>query len=281
MIATLRAGERTVRIGDGSTLGTNLTDRGIEGWYGTPDSKWSLTERQSGDGAHEVSRPAILYAARVVTMDVRFEADTFDGAMALRDEMAALAHEHVTLEVDDGHAATFAIGMLEMECDLERVASRIPAKLTIVCSDPRRYGTRRTAYLVPAGDGMGGLVFDSDANLQYPIQFAGEQVAGNTATISNDGTSPAYPIITASGSLPQGFELNGGFGQLAYSAPVGSGAPVVLDSLSETASTLGVDATRNLTSRDFPVVMPGESVTLSLLASGTGAVSVELFDTYV
>lgn len=281
MRAELSAGERVVAIGDGSSPGCNLTDGGIKGWYGTPDPKWSMTERQSGDGAHAVAQPEVLYAARVVTLDVRFEGATPQEALASRDEVAELAHQLVTLEVDDGHAVTSATGMLSMECDMERVSRRLPATITIVCADPRRYGTSRMGYLSPSSGGAGGLVFDSDANLQYPIQFAGAVSDGNVCTIANEGTSMAYPIITVTGSFPYGIQLNGGFGQLAYPAPIGTGAPVVLDSLTETASVLGVDATRSLSSRDFPTVAPGETVTISLLASGSGTVTVELRDTYI
>lgn len=281
MRAKLSAGERTVILGDGSSLGANITDKGIKGWYGTPDPKWALTERQSGDGAHAVSQPAILYSARVVTIAIRFEGETPEDALAARDELAALAHQHVELEVDDGHSVTSAVGMLSLDCDMERFERRIPATVEIVCADPRRYGALRTAYLSPSAGGEGGLVFDSDANLQYPIQFAGDVSDSNSATISNEGTSPAYPTMTATGSFPAGIRLTGSFGALEYAAPIGTGAPVVLDSRTETASVLGVDATRSLSSRDFPVVMPGESMTISLLAAGTGTVSVELRDTYV
>ena len=43
----------------------------------------------------------------------------------------------------------------------------------------------------------------------------------------------------------------------------------------------GVDVTRRLSSRHFPTVPPGGSATVSLFASGNGAVEVEVRDTYI
>lgn len=265
--------------------GLVISDEGVEGWYSTPDSKVDMVERESGDGAHAVADEAVLYAARVVTVGVHAIGGDAgrDATLELMEQVNALAHQVVEMRLADAEHDTMCRGHLTVEWDTaHRHEEAASGTITLACADPRRYSSSpRTAYLVPAGDGAGGLTFDSNGNLQYPIQFAGEQASGNTATISNEGTSPAYPVITASGSLPQGFELNGGSGQLAYPAPVGAGAPVVLDCLTRTASILGVDVTRILAARDFPVVMPGESITLSLLAAGTGTVAVELRDTYI
>lgn len=282
MRVTLRSDGLQYTIGDGSSLGCNLTDKGIEGWYGTPDPKWAITERQSGDGAHSVSKPEILYSARTVSLNVRFEAEDPAGAIALRDELAAFAHRHVEMEVEDPNGTTTVTGLLSFVCDMQRLARRIPAMVTLVCTDPRRYGTSHEAYLMPGVSGEGGLLYDSETSyILLPIQFAGEVEVQNSATIQNNGSSEAYPVITCQGSFPDGVKLNWAGGQLVYPAPIGGAGPLVLDCRTHTASIRGVDVTRSLTSRDFPSIPAGGSLTLSLFASGNGTVTVSVRDTYL
>lgn len=282
MRVILTSGELSYTVGDGSSTGCNLTDGGFQGWYGTPSPKWSLTERQSGDGAHAISKEEVLYSARTVTMDVRFEGATPEEALELRDGLAAFAHRHVRVEVEDPHGMTWAEGVLSFDCDLQRISRRIPATVTIVCADPRRYGARGTAYLMPGVSGEGGLLYDeTDGYLLLPIEFYGETEAQNSGTISNGGTSTAYPTITVQGDFPGGITITHSGGQLAYGAPIGSGGALVLDCLAHTASIRGVDVTRALTKRDFPSIEPGGSVTLSLFAEGSGTVEIASYDTYI
>lgn len=282
MRVTLEAGGLSYEVGDGGGSGCNLTDGGLRGWYGTPSAKVGLTERSSGDGAHSVPDEAILYSARTVTMEVRFEAADAARALSLRDGLAALAHRIVRVGVADALGETWAEGFLEVDCDLRREWHRIPATLTIVCPDPRRYGTERVASIVPTGDAGGGLLYDEGAGyLLLPVQFAGDAPEGNSATLANGGTSTAYPTITVEGSFPSGVTISHAGGELAYPAPIGPGAPLVLDSLTRTVSVLGVDVTRALARRDFPVVAPGGTVTISALAEGTGTVTATVRDTYI
>jgi hypothetical protein len=103
----------------------------------------------------------------------------------------------------------------------------------------------------------------------------------NVATLRNDGTSTAYPIITASGDMGGLVLTDAATGaQLAWDGHVGA-QPVVLDCLSRTASVAGVDASRLLSARGFPSVPAGGEVTLALAATGTGTVCAEWRDTYI
>ena len=155
--------------------------------------------------------------------------------------------------------------------------------LTIVCPDPRRYGTTpHRAYLSP-GASAGALAWHADAphGLAWPLSYGGGGSGANVATLRNDGTSTAYPTITASGDMDGLVITDTATGaQLAWDGHVGA-QPVTLDCLSRTASVAGVDASRLLSARGFPSVPPGGEVTLALSATGSGTVGVEWRDTYI
>lgn len=273
----------------GRSLTVNQVDRGaglfaekLKGWYGTPKAKVEVTERASGDGAHSVPDEAVLYASRVVTIGLAAYGNGRPDVVDAMDALGVMAHHIVEVTVEDGGEVTTAYGYLSSEFDDEPSVDLHRGTLTIVCPDPRRYGTERVASIVPTGDAGGGLLYDDGAGyLLLPIQFAGDAPAGNSATLENGGTSTAYPTITVEGSFPSGVTITHAGGELAYPAPIGPGAPLVLDSLTRTATVLGVDVTRALARRDFPVVAPGGTVTISALAEGTGTVTATVRDTYV
>lgn len=254
----------------------------IAGWYGTPEPKVELVERVSGDGAHAVPDEAVLYAARVVTIGAVASGAGRDAVNALMESVNVLAHRNVRIAVADGGGETWAEGYLSTSWAENAYPGHQRGEITVVCTDPRRYGTERVASIVPTGDAGGGLLYDDGAGyLLLPIQFAGDAPTGNSATLANEGTSTAYPTITVEGSFPSGVAITHAGGELAYTAPIGSGAPLVLDSLTRTATVLGVDVTRALARRDFPVVGPGGTVTIATLAEGTGTVTASVRDTYI
>ena len=142
LYAELSCGGSTVRL-DGLVGGRGLhvTSEGIEGWWSTPDPKWSLTERQSADGAHWVAEGMALYAARTVTVHaVAIGADR-DDAKELLDSVLAMAHGRVRLRVVDSSEDTFCDGLLSVRAGAEWHPAAILADLTVTCPDPRRLAT--------------------------------------------------------------------------------------------------------------------------------------------
>lgn len=268
-------------MGTGAAAGLHMSS--LEGWYGTPDGKWSLTERKLGDGAFGLLPEQVTYSSRTVTIGGfalgASRAEVVAGLGALR----ALAHGVVTLSVADGGAETFARGALSLEVDKGWSATSAGFTLTVVCPDPRRYGTTpRRAWLSP-GASAGALAWHADAphGLLWPLSYGDGGAVANVATLRNDGTSPTYPVITASGDMGGLVLTDTATGeQLAWDGHVGA-QPVVLDCLSRTASVAGVDASRLLSARGFPSVPAGGEVTLALLAEGIGTVEVEWRDTYI
>lgn len=275
-----------VTLETGVRSGLVASDAGIDGWYSSPASKVKSVERSSGDGAHSIPDEAVLYASRVVSVGVHAIGgeDGRDATLALMAQVNELLHQNVRIRVVDSESDTFATGYLTVKWeDGVRREGGISGSIDIVCQDPRRYSTQaRTAYLVPVTYDPGGLLYDETAGyLLSPIQFYGEAPVNSAATIGNGGTSTAYPTITVEGSFPDGVRLTGSWGELSYSAPIGNGAPLVIDCLTRTASVLGQDMTRSLTSRDFPSIPAGGSVTMTLASRGTGTVAVESRDTYI
>lgn len=116
----------------------------------------------------------------------------------------------------------------------------------------------------PAAQSTGGLLYSSSGVLQLPLAFHGTTEAGScTATLRNDGTSTAYPVLTTGGTL-RGFSIRdtAGIGTLEYGDTAWPQAPITVDCLRRTAMCNGVDVTWKLTRRAFPSVPPGGEITL-------------------
>lgn len=267
----------------GSAGGLHVSSDGVDGWYSTPDAKVQMTEMQTGDGAHAVEESQVLYAARTVT--VHWVAIGASRAAALADALALLAAAHriVRLRVVDADSDTYAMGYVQVSSDADVAREVMSGTLTVVCADPRRYSTEaRRVQLFPASKVSGGLFYgDEGGGLAYDLNYgSAPETLQNLGTLSNGGTADAYPVVTLTGPLQGSLRLDWDGGSVAYSQPVGA-VPLTLDSLTRTASVQGLDTSRYLTSRGFPVVPAGGSISVNLQAVGTGWATVEWHDTYI
>lgn len=266
--------------------GLVVTSDGITGWDSAPDAKVTSTERQTGNGAHDIRESEILYQSRVVTIGIGAFGRTRDETLAAMKSLSAAQERLVTMRVVDALTDTYCeLGYTHVTWDPLYYAGACTGTLTVTFPRPERLSTKSsTASMTPATGNGGGLVFAGSSHvLQWPLSFGeGALRTGNVCTLTNSGTIPADVIITASGDMPQGLAITSvSTGkQLAYGLGV-TWQPVVLDSRTRTASVAGVDVSRGLTSRDFPTVPAGGSITLSLTASGTGTVTATCHDTYI
>lgn len=274
----------TVRLTERRSELAARTIEALDGWYSTPDSKVESTERQSGHGAFNITDDMVLYSARTVTIDLVALGNDRAEVMGIMERVQRMAGQMVQLRVVDADRDTYATGYIELGWDAARYSRARTGTITVVCPDPRRYATEaHSAFLSPMTGADGGFMFDSGTGvvLSQPFRWYGDPGGGNAATLENNGTSTAYPVITISGHWPNGVTITTDSGkQLSYGAGIYY-QNVVLDSLSRTASINGVDVTRNLTSRDFPTVEPGETVRLSCMSAGTGGIEVSVRDTYI
>lgn len=281
LTVTIDGGGGAVRLGPpGGAPGLHAS--GLAGWYGTPDGKWDLTERQLGDGAFAIEPSQVVYSSRTVTVDGYALGRTRAEALSSLAPLGAMAHRLVSIAVDDGVAETYATGALTAEVGKGVRGGAVTFTLTIVCPDPRRYGTDTlSATLVPGGNADGGLDL-SEERLAWPLAWGESAASHSVATLHNAGTSTAYPTISIRGDIGDVTIAEPATGrELSISGYIGW-QPIVLDCLSRTASIGGVDVTRRLGRRDFPSIAPGGDTTLALMCSGTnGSISIEWHDTYI
>lgn len=278
---TIEGGGIAARLGPpGGAPGLHAS--GLAGWYGTPDGKWDLTERQLGDGAFAIEPSQVVYSSRTVTVDGYALGRTRAEALSSLAPLGAMAHRLVSIAVDDGVAETYATGALTAEVGKGVRGGAVTFTLTIVCPDPRRYGTDTlSATLVPGGNADGGLDL-TEERLAWPLAWGESAASHSVATMHNAGTAVAYPTISIRGNIRDVTIAEPATGrELSIPGYIGW-QPIVLDCLSRTASIGGVDVTRRLGRRDFPSIAPGGDTTLALMCSGTnGNISIEWHDTYI
>lgn len=282
--AYISAGGRTVHIAsEGAVDGPSLFAEKLKGWWSTPQAKVSMTELSQGDGAHAISDQDVLYSTRTVTLDVLARGRSRSEVQEAMESLLWMAHRIVTLRVADASSDTYARGYIEVESGSGKaLGHREELSATIVCPDPRRYGTATlSATLVPGGNSDGGLDL-TDARLAWPLEWGESAASHSVATLHNAGTSTAYPTISIRGDISDVTIAEPATGrELTVTGYIGW-SPIVLDCLSRTASIGGVDVTRRLGRRDFPTIAPGGDTTLALMCSGTsGSVSIEWHDTYI
>ena len=266
--------------------GLMVTSDGITGWDSAPDAKVTSTEWQTGNGSHDIRASEVLYHSRIVTVAAAALGRTRDETLAAMRSLSAAHGRLVSMRVVDSLTDTYCeLGYAHVDWDAAYHDCVCTGTLTVTFPRPERLSTTAsTGTMVPAtGDG-GGLVFDATSHvLRWPLSFgAGAVRSGNVCTITNGGTIAADVVVTASGDMPAGIAVTdvASGRQLAYGQPV-TWSGLTLDSRTRTASVAGVDVSRGLTSRDFPTVPAGGSVTLSLQASGAGVVTATCHDTYI
>lgn len=271
-------GEVFLRGNRPDRMGLFVEGEGIEGWDSSPDAKVSLTERQTGDGAHAIEEPMVLYAARTVIIPFHAHGRDRDETTRLLRSINAACHRLVTLRIVDSEHDTFSTGYVRTNVEPKWNRYWATGEVEVVCPDPRRYSTaRHSIQLFPAGTSGGGLKFGD--GLLFDLQYGESEVLQNVASISNAGNSTAYPVVTVTGPMEGMLRLDSESGSVLYSEPVT--APLVLDSLTRSARSGGADMSRNLQARGFPTVPAGGSNTLNLQAYGQGWATVEWHDTWI
>lgn len=301
-IVTLNAADAEPVSFDGSQTATRYILRALSGWLGSPDAKVNLVERANGDGAHDVPASTISYAARTVSVEYRLlpmDAHGRDELLAMQDSVRAFLHKHVRVRVRDETMDTYCDGyvaQLTMGENVQNVNRQTQTgTIDIVCARPEILSTRvQSGQMLPSqvNVGGGGLSYNPSelttlagtSGLRYPLTYMTvERIEQpNQVTLTNRGTSDAYPVFVCNGPMPDGVDLvvEGTGLWLRCSQPV-YGTPLVLDSRSRTATVGGLDVSRTLVSRGFPVVPAGGSITVTLRTTGTGWVDASMHDTWM
>lgn len=286
----LTANGASVTLHGGDFDGSGIALTGLSGWYQTPSPKVTVTSRGQGDGGHDIAADDIMYDARVVTVGYRIIAGA-DRGEALRQLslLDRLVHGLVTCRVIDEGQDTYCSGGYYVRSLDQKIQNplwqNLSGDITIVFERPERLSSQpQKVQIWPQADsGLGGLRYGGKATgLQYPVQYGVEvSDSRNACVLHNDGTSRAYPIFQATGPFPDGVAVAFQDGSsLSYSQPVGV-TPLILDSRSHSATIGGVDVSRGLNARGFPVIEPGGSFGVTLQSSGSGWVTCVTHDAYM
>lgn len=174
----LYAHEEELYIPSDKPRGNNMAiyKGGIKGWWGTPDLKVEMTKRETGDGDFPISDAAVLYASRVVTLDILVKAPTRQEYRAALEKLNRLTHAEVTLRVADAQSDTYATGHVHVAANDEQLAAnRCHVTLTVTCADPRRRSVvLHQGVMIPTASSNGGLIFDAAGVLKTsPVSFTG------------------------------------------------------------------------------------------------------------
>lgn len=260
-----------------------ITDEGIEGWFSNPTAKVSASERTTGDGTHKVLESGVLYNSRTVTFSTYVLGEDRTSVVDGIKKLLYFSKKIIRIYVYDAEDCTYCDGYVKFDVDKSWDVNYAKVSVTVVCQDPVRLSkSTSVGYMEPSPDPAGGLQFKNSV-LIYPLQWGKQSVVNNTCSTYNYGTIVSYPVITVSGDFPTGFSItNQQTGEkLSYSEPVNWGSPVIMYCSTRTASSSGVDVTRNLSERSFPSVQPGGDLSLSFLAHGVGTCEVVVHDAYI
>lgn len=258
-----------------------LAKEGIEGWWGAPDLKVDVTERASGNGAHDVASDSILYATRTITVNFDAIGDAHSEILEAITRVSRANGLPVKFRVVDDNSDTFVSGYVRSEFGATWNNRYQTGTLTIICPRPERLAWNPLqTQLFPVSVMQGGLKYNNGTGLKYPLTYGTAGTASNVALLLNQGSAKAYPVLTVTGPFPNGIQIQWDGSALQYDGAIGA-VPLTLDSRSQTASMGGVDVSRNLSRRDFPVVPAAGSVSLRLMSAGSGWVTAVCRDTFI
>lgn len=280
---TWDGGEIYFRGDHPENTGNFVSGDGIEGWDSSPDAKVSMTEMQTGDGAHAIAESDVLYSARTVTINIHGHGVDRADVVSLMRQVNAACHHLVRLRIVDANDDTYCYGYVQPGFEAEWDEVIHTGDITVVCPDPRRLSTeaKRIQLMAPTAVSGGLFYGENGEGLEYDLNYgASPSTLQNVGTLINNGNSPAYPVITVNGPIQGGFRIDWNGGSVAYSGAV-SGVPLTLDSLTRTASIAELDQSRLLTSRGFPIVPAGGAISVNFQGVGTGWCDVEWHDTYI
>lgn len=287
----LSAGSRSVTLSGWwkpSADGFIISSGKITGLWDTPAAKTNLQERQTGNGAYDITGAEVLYSARTVTIPFTIERTATVTVGQARGHLNALAGRLVTCTVIEPGGSTYLTGYVGVDYSGYDCDSSDTGSITLTCPRPERLSVQpHEITLWPTSTGNIGLQYSSTGGgLVYPISY-GKQATDDRSSgvLPNSGSTLAYPVLTAHGQFSDGVQIDwhdsdGRSGSLWWQGHVGQ-VPLVLDCRSRTASIGGVDQSSGLARRAFPSVPAGGSLSLALRAGGTGYVSVASHDTWI
>lgn len=225
----------------------------LTGWYEPPASKGSEEERALAPGDYD----AQLYdAARLVTVDgILLHNGRGDAVQAMERLSAAVSLDSRALTVTDFGLTRFA-NVKRLGIDYTNVTTRaIRWQIRLKATDPYKYGEKKA--------------------------FSG--AVGNAFDVFQRGTTPAWPLITVTGSMPGGYEVMIGGKLIEVTRALTSGNPHTIDTRTGILRVNGSVAINGLGIAELFQINPGlpQSIYSLPKTTGTGTLKVEVTDTYI
>ena len=197
LFAILYYGDSQIRFEGANGVSSDglIVDKaGIEGWWSAPDLKVDVTERASGNGAHDVAADSILYASRTVTVHFDAIGDVHGEVLDAITRVSQANGMPVRLRVVDDKSDTFVSGFIRPQFGSGWNERHQTGTLTIVCPRPERLAwSPLQSQLFPVSKVQGGLLYSTVPELMSA--WTGT-VNASTSTLSHDGTVVATNLDT-------------------------------------------------------------------------------------
>lgn len=221
----------------------------IVGWDGLPDARGSSDPIPQAHGSFE--RPRLWRESRAVSITGWLHGSDRAAVELLKRELtnAWEAAREISVTDNTGVWSTVAEVQTVDFADLGGWAREVPFTIDMILPDPVRYREWVTAGPAGLPTHEGGLRLPK----AFPWNFGTS--TRPVATVVNGGTLPVLPRVTVEGAADS-IVVRGGPRRLEFGAFSGT---LVFDSEYRRVTLNGVDVTRALIRRDWPVVPAGES----------------------
>lgn len=232
--------------GDHNPVGGLIYQQLID-WDGRTQARGGGDSIPGGQGVF--ARTQELRESRVISIEAAIVADSADEYFAVKRRVENMPM-FGEMRVDQGDGVwTRAIEVESIDIPDAWGGTETLFTIDVTAPDPVRYRDPLTLGPIGLPVRSGGLEFPA----AFPWHF-GDSVRP-VGTLTNDGSVPVLPRMTMSGSADSVI-VHGGPRRLEFGAFDGT---LVFDSAERRAWLNGVDVTRQLVRRDWPVVGPGES----------------------
>lgn len=227
----------------------------LEGWFDSPDPKRDSVSRVNGDGKIWTE---VNFESRLITFTGRVISTNHGYLHEAGNRLASLPGRGKKKFVVRGHGPTqWAMvdprGKVSVTFPTD---SRMEFQIPLEAVDPFKYGEQNEG---------GGFAL------------------GSSQTFFHRGTEDAWPVVTVSGSAPGGYVLNKGGRQVRVTVPLVSGVAHTVDMRT---GILRVGSSRvygAITTAEYWSISPGprQTVSASVITTGSGTVQLDYFDTYI
>lgn len=260
-IRVLQLGSQKIYHDNGPLPRMIFDPEAIVGWEDTPDVKRDRTARPISHGDF-VDRG--YYEGKLITITGYAVANNPQELHIMRDTVAGLLQNGNEQWMNISNSAGTRYMKVSQGSRLswtQMLDNAAKWKLDLFAADPRMYSTLQHGQSYASTIDMQGLSFGPNGTgLEYPLNF-GPPTRPETATLSNNGNSEAWPTFKVYGDLPSGFSINNGAGRIVtYNGLSFKSMPVTIDMYHGTASVGGADRSYLLTRRDWFSIPPRGSI---------------------